>query len=522
MTTTTAHEQASTLLPLDTQAPYYKWLVAGIVLMASGTQTFAGNSITLAIPRLMATFGADLAATQWVMTGFLIARTLVIPLLGWLGGLLGHRTLFVVGMAGFFVCTIGCGLSTSLAMLIGFRLLQGLLLGSLGGLNSIILMQAFPRHQRGLALGLRAIGTSSGQIISFTLGGFLIEHLSWRVIFFLGAPAGLLAAVLGLLALPQHREAHGIPVDYPGLLTLGGFLVPLLLAISFARNNETAVSTLLLLSVIALVSSGLFIARELLTRFPVVNLRLFRLAAFRCICGTAFIHNIGLFGAQFMIPIFLQQVMGFSPMQVGLLIAPALVMSGLGGVAIGRLCDFVPLPAVVLTGLTALTLVFYTLASVTAMTTAGVLLGIIIVYRICMHAVTTPVTALNAQLLAPEQVRMGQGLLGVVRNIGASFGVTVASVLFERRRVSQQIHAYGLYNETSLTHRVTLDNIERWLYNGGMEESAARQGALRLIRRQMDIEAIASGFQGSFILACACFTLASLPMWWLLRRSRRD
>ncbi len=151
MATTTAHPQASTLLPINTQATYYKWIVAGIVLMASGTQTFAGNSITLAIPRLMATFGADLAATQWVMTGFLIARTLVIPLLGWLGGLLGHRTLFVVGMAGFFVCTIGCGLSTTLSTLIGFRLLQGLLLGSLGGLNAVILMQAFPPHQRGLS-----------------------------------------------------------------------------------------------------------------------------------------------------------------------------------------------------------------------------------------------------------------------------------------------------------------------------------------------------------------------------------
>ncbi len=521
MATTTSPEQATTLLPLDTQAAYYKWLVAGIVLMASGTQTFAGNSITLAIPRLMATFGADLAATQWVMTGFLIARTLVVPLLGWLGGLLGHRTLFVVGMAGFFVCTIGCGLSTSLVMLIAFRLLQGLLLGSLGGLNSVILMQAFPRHQRGLALGLRAIGTSTGQIISFTLGGYLIEYISWRVIFFLGAPAGLLAAILGLMVLPQHREARGIPVDYLGLFALGGFLVPLLLAISFARNNETAVSTLLLLSGAALLSGVLFVVWELRTRFPVVNLRLFRQTVFGCICGTAFIYNIGLFGAQFMIPIFLQQVMGFSPMQVGLLIAPALIMSGMSGVVIGRLCDFVPLPYVVLSGLSALTLVFFTLSSVTALTTTGVLLGIIIFYRMCMHAVTTPVTALNAQLLAPEQVRMGQGLLGVVRNIGAGFGVTVASVLFERRRVAQQAQAYSLYNDTSPDHLSVLDEIKRELYTSGLDEAAAHQGALRLIRRQMDVEAIASGFQGSFILACMAFFAASLPMLWILRRRRR-
>ncbi len=345
----------------------------------------------------------------------------------------------------------------------------------------------------------------------------------WRVIFFLGAPAGLLAAILGLMVLPQHREARGIPVDYFGLVALGGFLVPLLLAISFARNNETAISTLLLLSGASLLSGVLFVIWELRTHFPVVNLHLFRQTVFGCICGTAFIYNIGLFGAQFMIPIFLQQVMGFSPMQVGLLIAPALVISGMSGVVIGRLCDFVPLPYVVLSGLSALTIVFYTISSMTAMTATSVLIGIIIFYRMCMHAVTTPVTALNAQRLAPEQVRMGQGLLGVVRNIGAGFGVTVASVLFERRRIAQQAQAYSLYNDTSPEHLSVLDEIKRglYVYEGGMDVTAAHQGALRLLRRQMDVEAIASGFQGSFILACVAFFAASLPMLWILKQNRR-
>lgn len=210
-------------------------------------------------------------------------------------------------------------------------------------------------------------------------------------------------------------------------------------------------------------------------------------------------------------------------MQVGLLIAPALVISGMSGVVIGRLCDFVPLPYVVLSGLSALTIVFYTISSMTAMTATSVLIGIIIFYRMCMHAVTTPVTALNAQRLAPEQVRMGQGLLGVVRNIGAGFGVTVASVLFERRRIAQQAQAYSLYNDTSPEHLSVLDEIKRglYVYEGGMDVTAAHQGALRLLRRQMDVEAIASGFQGSFILACVAFFAASLPMLWILKQNRR-
>ncbi len=517
MSSATSPGSASTLLHLNTQATYYKWMVTAIVLTASGTQTFAGNSVALAIPRLMATFGADLATAQWVTTGFLISRTLVIPLLGWLGGLLGHRNLFVASMIGFVVCTIGCGLATNLPMLIGFRLLQGAVLGPLGGLNAVILMQSFPPHQRGLALGLRTIGSAAGQIISFTLGGYFIEHVSWRLIFLLGAPAGLVAAVLGLLVLPQHREAHGIPVDYPGLIALGGFLFPLLLTISLARNNETAVSTLVLLSSTAGISAVLFIAWELRTRFPVVNLRLFRQRAFQCICTTAFVYNIGLFSGQFMIPIFLQQVMGFSPMQVGLLIAPAIVASGLSGVAIGRLSDFMPRPVMVLSGLAAMTVVFYLLSTVTALTAASVLLTIIVFYRSSIHAVTNPVTALNAELLAPEQVRMGQGLLGVVRNIGASVGVTVASMLFERRRVAHQLNSFSQYNDTSPQHLSTLAELKRWLHESGIDGAAAHQAALRAIRRQMDVAAIGSGFQSSFILACLCFMVASLPMLWVLK-----
>jgi MFS family permease len=118
--------------------------VAAIVLIAEGTNTFAGNSINLAVPRLMAHFGTDLAETQWVSTSFQIARTLVVPILGWLGALLGNRNLFVAMMVGFLISTVGCGLSSSLGMLIGFRLLQGLAL---------------------------------------EIGGYFIQEISWRLIF---------------------------------------------------------------------------------------------------------------------------------------------------------------------------------------------------------------------------------------------------------------------------------------------------------------------------------------------------
>ena len=133
---------------VNPQAAYYKWLVTGTLLLAGGTQTFAGNSINLAIPHIMAAFGTDLATTQWVATSFLIARTLMVPVLGWLGGFLGNRNLFVAIMVGFVLTSIGCGLATNLPVLVLCRLAQGLVLGPIAGLTAVVLVQAFPPHHQ--------------------------------------------------------------------------------------------------------------------------------------------------------------------------------------------------------------------------------------------------------------------------------------------------------------------------------------------------------------------------------------
>lgn len=508
--------QQQTVLRIDIQARHYKWLVAAVVLVAEGTQTFAGNSINLAIPRLMADFGTDLTTTQWVATGFQITRTLVVPTVGWLGGILGNRNLFVMMMAGFVVSTIGCGLAPSLGMLVSFRLLQGLVLGPMEAVTAVILVQAFPPQQRGLALGLRPIGWSAGQVISFTLGGYFIEEVSWRLIFFMGLPTAIMAGALGLLLLPQQRDYQGTPVDYLGLLALGSFLVPLLLAISLARYSETAVSTVVLLGLGAIVSGILFILRELFASFPAVNLRLFRQPAFSLICGTAFFDTLGLFGAQFMIPIFLQQVMGFTPLQAGLIIVPAIIVSGLSGVITGRLSDLVPPPLLAICGLMALTIIFYAFSSVTVLTTVGVLVGYIILERVFMFAVFTPLTVLNVQILEVSQVRMGQGLLGVVRNIGASLGLTVTSVFFERRRATYELLGYDTYAAASPEHHAMMRELKLSLHEAGIIGSAADRMALGTIRRQIDIEATAAGFQDSFLLLAMFFLIASIPVCFLI------
>ena len=241
---------------------------------------------------------------------------------------------------------------------------------------------------------------------------------------------------------------------------------------------------------------------------------------FRLICASSFFNNMGLFSALFMVPIFLQQVLGLSPLQAGLVIVPALVVSGVSGVIMGRLSDLVPPSLVIITMMLAGAVIFYLFSSVTAVTATAVVVGYVILYRICIMGTHTPITVLAVQTLEADQVRMGQGLLGVVRSIGGLLGVTITSVFFERQRASYQLEAYHTYDSASLAHGDTLRELKRFLHQAGVVGPAAERAALGTIRRQMDIEAVAVGFQSSFLLACTCFLIGSIPMFYLILRRR--
>ena len=160
--------------------------------------------------------------------------------------------------------------------------------------------------------------------------------------------------------------------------------------------------------------------------------------------------------------------------------------------------------------------IMYPTRAVTVLTTVTALVGYMILSRAFMDTVGIPITSLTVRMLAADQVRMGQGLLGVVRSIGSSFGVTVTSVFFERRRTLHQSLGYATYDSASATHETALRDLRLSLHEAGVLETDVHQTALGTLRQQLDIEAIATSFQESFVLFCVCFLIAMGPMLCLL------
>ena len=210
----------------------YKWWVAVTVTLSAFLVVMNNATVNVALPQLMTTFGLNLDAAQWVITGYMIAGATLVPTVGWLGNRFGNRTLFLVSL-GIFVISSGlCGLAWNGPSLVFFRVLQGLGGGPITPMAMVFLVSVFPPHQRGLAMGLYGMGMSFGPAVGPVLGGYVTEYLNWRMVFFMNVVPGALCMALVFLVIPKAQEMVRRSLDLAGLVTLVVFLVSLLVALS--------------------------------------------------------------------------------------------------------------------------------------------------------------------------------------------------------------------------------------------------------------------------------------------------
>jgi DHA2 family multidrug resistance protein len=209
-----------------------RWWLALTILLGQVTLAFSMFAVVVALPKIMSAMSADVTSIHWVMTGFQIARTVPMPALGWLGSLVGNRTLYLGGLVITVASTICCGLAWNLESLIFFRVIQGLGAAPAQVTGMVILYEVFPLRQRGLVLGLLLLAGSLGPTIGPTLGGYLVEEYSWRAMFYLSLPTAVFSLSLAPFMLPKTPKPPRPGLDAFGLMTMAIWIVALLLAIT--------------------------------------------------------------------------------------------------------------------------------------------------------------------------------------------------------------------------------------------------------------------------------------------------
>lgn len=498
--------------------PSYKWWVALTVVPAGLIAAIDGTSVGIAIPSMMTTLRADLDQIQWVVTGSLLIQTLLMPMTGWLTALLGRRLLFVLSLGMFTLGTVLCSFAWSVESLIGFRAVQGIGSGPLQPVSMAILYSAFPPHQRGTAVGLFNMSVAFGLIIG-RFGGYLVELFDWRMIFYMTLPFGVFSGILGWCIIPRTTQQRQWAIDPWGLLTMAGFLVPLLMAFSQGRHegwDSLYVRSLFLLALASLVT---FVVVELRVKTPVVDLRLYRNSHFALGSVVNFMVTVLFSSSTFLINIFLQQIYQYTPIQVGVLMFPQGILYGFGSMIAGRLSDVTDPRLPLVLGLAGFSLVYYWLGSITAVATALALMSMFCLRSLSFSCVNSPNMLLSLRTLPEDKVGMATGLFSVARGVAGTLGVALTASLLEYRRGLHGIWLGEAQGALELPAQWASADLQQALSADGDSRSLAQVRAAARLNGMMQDEATIAAYQDVFVLSALISLVTILPG--LLRTSEK-
>jgi DHA2 family multidrug resistance protein len=508
MTTTTATTQALPA-PAHEQAGS-RALVVGSVMLATLMQAIDTTIANVALPEMQGSLSATQDQAAWVLTSYIVAAAILTPVTGWLAGVLGRRRLLLIAVGGFTVASLLCGMATGIGEMVMFRVLQGVFGASLVPISQSLLLDVFPKEKHGQAMALWGMGIMIGPILGPPLGGWLTEYYSWRWVFLINLPVGLLA-LLGIMAGVKKEATQFRPFDWTGLglLTLG--VGALQLCLDRGQGEDWFGSLEIQLeAALAFLGLYLYVLHWKSHQRALLDLGLFRNGNFAVACLLIFVIGIVLFSTLALLPPYLSQLMHYPVLDIGLLLAPRGVGTMFGMMLVGRLLGRMDArwPIVVGVAMTAASLYFMTGFGVEVSRFDVVWIGLL--QGLGLGLVFVPISSVAYTTLPAAQRTEAASLFSLVRNIGSSIGISAVMTMLARG--AQVSHA-------ELAARVPAFGAEQGLLPAAWDP-ATLAGAAALnaeVSRQAMVISYINDFQILMLL-----TLAALPLVWFLRSRPGD
>lgn len=499
----------------------YKWWASFGITMGMLSVNLIISALSLAIPKIMSSFGANLDQAQWVLNGYMITYTVATPTVGWLGGWLGNKNLFLLSMFVFLFCMVFSGMSWSIQSLIFFLILAGVVAGIATPIGMVILYEAFPPSQHGLAMGISIFSMFSSSIIAFPLGGYLVENMSWRYIFYFSVPVSLVGIMVGKIVLRESAPRQRRPLDVLGLTSLCLFVVPLLVALSQGRREGWDSDYIIALFILSAAGGVAFVLAELKVKRPMVDLRLFKNFNFGVLNIVGFINEMDLYGTFFLIQIYLQTFRGLSPIQAGFLMLPSVVVTSIGSLVFGRLGDYINTRSLIIVGMAFRAFAIWRFSYLDIYTSTSVIISTVIL-RSLSNAWLMPNFAKGILRTLPDnQRREGSGLMTLVRGIGAVTGIAALTAVLTQRTDYHTLVLAERANLSVFGVRQALSSLSAMFQQGGDWGGLAHSKGLSLIFKKLIEQAMMLAYRDTFYFMASLLALAVLPAL-LLRRSQLD
>ncbi|HEU4989204.1 MAG TPA: DHA2 family efflux MFS transporter permease subunit [Gemmatimonadaceae bacterium] len=487
-----------------------KWVIAGTVMIGNIMAVLDSSIVNVALPDMGGNLGATIEEITWVVTGYILANVLVMPIVGMLSSRYGRKRMYLLSIAVFTAASMACGMSTSLGMLVAYRVLQGMAGGILITVPQAVLRESFPGHEQGLAMGIYGMGVVLAPAIGPTLGGWLTDRYSWPWVFFINVPIGLLNLIMvqRVIEDPPYLERTKAKIDFPGLgfmiVGLGAFQ----LMLEEGQRDDWFQSTFIVrLAVIAAVGIVLFLWRELTTDRPAVNLRILKNPTFGAATFLGGIMGAGLSGSLFILPMFLERLLGYNAMDAGIALMPrSLAMLVCMPIA-GRAYNRVGPRLMVLFGLGFIVAGYWQLGHMSIDT------GIwnLVVPQLCTGTgFSFLFAALSTAALSKidrAQMTAATGLYNVVRQVMGSIGIaTVATMLTHGQ---SRFYAMLAEDSSSPIARNWLGSVTHAMQAAGASLYDAEHKALQLLGLKVSAQAAVLSYNHIFLVVAGVFVIVS-------------
>ncbi|MFI5179082.1 MAG: DHA2 family efflux MFS transporter permease subunit [Vicinamibacterales bacterium] len=492
------------------------WLTAIAVMFGTFMVVLDTTVVNVSLSYIAGSLSATVQEATWVLTSYIAANAIILPMTGWLASFFGRKRLLIFSITGFTVASMLCGIAPTLPVLVIFRIIQGATGGVMQPLSQAILLEAFPPQDRGKAMGFWGFGIVVAPILGPVLGGWLTDNWSWRWVFYINIPVGVVSVLLTrwfVFDPPYLRRVRGA-IDYWGLSLLAIGAGCLQIMLDKGQEEDWFDSRfIIVMATAAIVGLTMFVMRELRSNDPILDLRAFKHRTFTV--GTILMTALGfvLFGSLVLLPVLMQTLLGYPAVQAGIALAPRGMGSFVAMPVVGLLTTRIDPRKLVGLGLAlgGWTLIWLGSINLEAgyweffwpQVLQGVALGLLFV----------PLTTVTMGDLAREEIGNASSLFNLVRNIGSSIGIAVVTTMLIRLRAA---HASVLGEHVTIydpAAQARLGQMQQFFTSHGLPNLAALAAMNGLVERQASLLAFIDLFRWLGIIF-----IVLIPLVFLMRR----
>jgi len=492
-------------------------LVAFTVMLPTLIEIIDTSVVNVSLNHIRGSLSAGIDESTWTITAYLVSNAIIIPMAGWLSRLIGRKNYLIGSIALFTFSSFMCGSAWSLQSLVFFRIVQGIGGGGLVPISQSILLESFPREKHGTAMAIFGMGAMLGPIVGPLLGGWITDNWSWRWIFYINIPIGILSIVMNMIVIqdPPYMKRQKMKIDYWGLVFLAAGLGSLQFILDKGENEDWFASNLIMtFAIISAVSLVLLVINEMYSEHPIVNLRLFKDRTFSSGATVMFFVFLNLFGSIVLLPIFLQSIMEYTSFYAGLVLGPGGLATMAAMPFAGKLVNKVNPKRLLTVGIIICALSTYMMSKFNLTTDFWTFVWPRAILGLGMGMTFIPLTTMTLSHIPREHMTEASSLYNLLRNLGGSVGIAFTTTVLSRRA---QFHQTRLVEHLSpLDPAYTIYREKLAMFLGAKGLPAA--GADGLMYRELVRQSTTLAFTDAFLTICALI-ICVLPLLFLMQQS---